>query len=109
MSKRRKDRRSMMKAFIVTGSSRGLGLEICRQLIKPNHMIFSISRTENETLHATAAEQKCPVYFMKYDLQNVEGIPDFMMEILKQVDHSELESITLINNAGQVTPLGAIA
>lgn len=63
-----------MKAFIVTGSSRGLGLEICKQLINRNHLIICIARNNNDSLLQLAG----------------------------------LESITLINNGAQVTPLGPV-
>jgi benzil reductase ((S)-benzoin forming) len=93
---------------MITGTSRGLGLEICKQLINPSHTIFSISRSDNVELSELAAEQGCTFHFMKYDLQNAQGISPFMEGMLKLVNHSDLESITLINNAAQVTPLGAI-
>jgi len=45
-----------MKAFIVTGSSRGLDFEICKQLIKRNHLIFSIARNNNDFLLKLASQ-----------------------------------------------------
>lgn len=97
-----------MKAFIVTGTSRGLGFEICKQLIKRNHLIISIARSNNDTLMELATQRDCEMHFVKYDLQYTEGISDLIQEILKLIIHSKLESITLINNAAQVTPLGYI-
>ena len=103
------EKRSNMRAFIVTGTSRGLGFEICKQLIRSNHMIFSIARNSNDFLSELAAQNDCKLHFIKYDLQNSEGISDLIQGILKQVTDSGLvESITLINNAAQVTPLGSI-
>lgn len=97
-----------MRAFIVTGSSRGLGLEICKQLINRNHFIFSIARNNNESLLHLAANNECTMHFMKYDLQNIEGISDLIQGVLNLIPNTELESITLINNCAQVTPLGPI-
>ncbi|KRE40005.1 SDR family NAD(P)-dependent oxidoreductase [Paenibacillus sp. Soil522] len=97
-----------MKAFIVTGTSRGLGFEICKQLIKRNHLIISIARNNNDTLLELAAQNNCEMHFVKYDLQYTEGISDLIQGILKLVINTKLESITLINNAAQVTPLGSI-
>ena len=97
-----------MRAFIVTGTSRGLGFEICKQLIRSNHMIFSIARNSNDSLSELAAQNDCKLHFIKYDLQESEGISDLIQGILKQVIKTGLESITLINNAAQVTPLGSI-
>ena len=36
----------MKKVAIVTGASRGLGLEISRQLIGKGHVVFGLSRTK---------------------------------------------------------------
>ena len=62
-----------MRAFIVTGTSRGLGFEICKQLIRSNHMIFSIARNSNDFLSELAAQNDCKLHFIKYDLQNLRG------------------------------------
>jgi benzil reductase ((S)-benzoin forming) len=97
-----------MRAFIVTGSSRGLGYEICKQLINCNHLIFSIARSNNDFLIELAAQNDCRMHFFKYDLQYLEGIADVIKEILVQLKNIDLESITLINNAAQVTPIGLI-
>ncbi|WP_314587852.1 SDR family NAD(P)-dependent oxidoreductase [Paenibacillus terrigena] len=98
-----------MKAFIVTGSSRGLGFEICKQLIKRNHLIFSIARNNNDLLLELASQYECKLHIVKYDLQYSEGIPGLIQEILKVISNTVLESITLINNAAQVMPLGPIS
>jgi benzil reductase ((S)-benzoin forming) len=97
-----------MRAFIVTGTSRGLGFEICKQLIKPNHQIFSIARNNNDFLLELATQNDCNMHFVNYDLQYTEGISDLIQGILNLVLNTELKSITLINNAAQVTPLGPI-
>lgn len=97
-----------MRAYIVTGSSRGLGLEICKQLIKPNHLIICIARHYNDSLGQLAAQQGCSIHFEKFDLQNTEGIPALIYRIMERIPVVELESITLINNGAQVTPLGPV-
>ncbi|MEC0242727.1 SDR family NAD(P)-dependent oxidoreductase [Paenibacillus dokdonensis] len=96
-----------MRAFIITGTSRGLGYEICKQLIKRNHLIFSVARNNNDSLIELAAQNDCKLHFVKYDLQNIDGISELIRGIMKRVNE-EVESITLINNAAQVTPLGNI-
>ncbi|MBD2872394.1 SDR family NAD(P)-dependent oxidoreductase [Paenibacillus arenilitoris] len=97
-----------MRAFIVTGSSRGLGLEICKQLMKPDHLIICIARNYNDSLDELAAQQGCTIHFEKFDLQNTEEIPAFIHGILNWIPDEGLESITLINNGAQVTPLGPV-
>lgn len=96
-----------MRAFIITGTSRGLGYEICKQLINRNHLIFAVARNHNDSLIEFAAQHDCKLHFVKYDLQNTDGISELIRGIMERV-HDEIESITLINNAAQVTPLGNI-
>lgn len=96
-----------MRAFIITGTSRGLGYEICKQLINRNHLIFAVARNHNDSLFEFAAQHGCKLHFIKYDLQNTDGISELIRGIMERV-HDEIESITLINNAAQVTPLGNI-
>lgn len=96
-----------MRAFIITGTSRGLGYEICKQLIKRNHLIFSVARNNHDSLIELAAQNDCKLHFVKYDLQHTDGISELIRGIMERV-HDEVESITLINNAAQVTPLGNI-
>jgi benzil reductase ((S)-benzoin forming) len=97
-----------MRAFIVTGASRGLGYEICKHLINCNHLIFPIARNNNDLLIEQATKNDCRMHFIKYDLQYIEGIADLIKVILTQMINIDVESITLINNAAQVTPLGPI-
>lgn len=96
-----------MRAFIITGTSRGLGFEICKQLIQRNHLIFSIARNENDYLLELATQNSCEMQFITYDLHDVEGISDLIKGILERIK-TKIESITLINNAAQVSPLGSI-
>ncbi|MET3548292.1 benzil reductase ((S)-benzoin forming) [Paenibacillus favisporus] len=96
-----------MRAFIITGTSRGLGYEICKQLINRNHLIFAVARNHNDSLNEFAARHDCKLHFVKYDLQNTDGISELIRGIMERV-RDEIESITLINNAAQVTPLGNI-
>lgn len=83
-----------MRAFIVTGTSRGLGFEICKQLIKRNHLVFSIARNKNDHLLELATQSGCEMHFIQYDLQHTEGVSDLMKGILERVK-TNLESITL--------------
>ncbi|WP_199616155.1 SDR family NAD(P)-dependent oxidoreductase [Paenibacillus alkalitolerans] len=95
------------RAFIITGTSRGLGFEICKQLIKRNHTIFALARNNNDFLLELAAQKDCSIQFVKYDLQHTEGIPALINGLINQVA-KDIQSIALINNAAQVTPLGRI-
>jgi benzil reductase ((S)-benzoin forming) len=97
-----------LRAFIVTGSSRGLGLEICKQLISRNHLIICIARNNNDSLLQLAGQQECALHFVKHDLQHTGEIPELIGRILDRISVAGLESISLINNGAQVTPLGPV-
>ncbi len=73
--------------FIVTGASDGLGLEICRQLIKKNHKVIGISRTK-PNLEG--------VDYIYSDFRDDASINDLILEIKK--NHSDFNVI--INCAG---------
>jgi NAD(P)-dependent dehydrogenase (short-subunit alcohol dehydrogenase family) len=47
----------MTKAlFILTGASRGMGLAMAQQLLKPDHFLLCISRNTHENLAAQAGQ-----------------------------------------------------
>jgi benzil reductase ((S)-benzoin forming) len=88
-------KRNIMRVFIVTGSSRGLGYEICKQLINCNHLIFSIARSNNDFLIELAAQNDCRMHFFKYDLQYLTGslksAEDVAKKIVKRVFNSSVK------------------
>ena len=59
------------RLYIVTGSSSGLGLEICKQLIKSNYKVLGISRSEGQINDSN--------YFHKiHDFKNKLNIEDIL-------------------------------
>lgn len=87
-----------MQNVIVTGGSRGLGLEVVRKL-SDRYNVIAIARAESTLLSAarkTAAEaQRGEIHFRAYDLNDISGIGNFVKSI-----KNEFGSIYgLVNNA----------
>jgi 3-oxoacyl-[acyl-carrier protein] reductase len=63
-----------MGNILVTGCSRGVGLEICRVLLAEGHTVFGIARTHSEDFKAL--EEKYPhlLYFKSIDLTDAENV-----------------------------------
>lgn len=87
-----------MKAYIITGVSKGIGLELAKQLIGEEHFVVGIARTE------------CDLDGMKFiqsDLSKTEKLESLINEIIDSAPQN-IGSFILINNAGMVDPIGSI-
>ena len=89
-----------MRNVIVTGGSRGLGLGIARRLTQAGYSVIAIARKQNSELAAAiqGAENANPgsFRFVPFDLAVIEGIPDVVKTIRKDVG----PIYGLVNNAG---------
>lgn len=94
-----------MKYTIVSGASRGLGEAIAKKLILSNTHLFCISRNKNDNLIMLAREKGIELNYFEYDLNNLEGIEKLVEGIFNKVDKKKIESISLINNAGKISPI----
>lgn len=97
-----------MKHFIITGSSRGLGESIVKQLFKANHHLHCISRNSNQMLVEIAKEENITINEYGFDLSKVEEIEELMDRIFFNIDLDKVEEITLVNNAGIIHPIKPI-
>jgi 3-oxoacyl-[acyl-carrier protein] reductase len=88
-----------MRKVIVTGGSRGLGLGIVRRLLCEGYCAIAVARRMNDQLAATIdhAAQKHPgsLYFLPFDLADIEQIPSFVRTLRK--DFGPIHG--LVNNA----------
>lgn len=83
-----------MKKIIVTGTSRGIGLQVCKQLAAQGNQVLAISRQENT------------------DLENTHNVTCLQVDITKEEDLSKVSSFivnqwdssvdVIVNNAGQI-------
>jgi 3-oxoacyl-[acyl-carrier protein] reductase len=84
-----------MELVIVTGSSKGLGLSICKRLLKENYKIVGISRTKSEEFIILENENEGRVFYEQYDFNDTKGIRDLVKSITKNYG----EIYGLVNNA----------
>jgi len=94
-----------MHVYFVTGASKGIGLAISKELLQENNIIVCVARTKNEELLKCAEEQKCKLIFLEYDLAESSGLHALMKEMLSFIQENP-QSVTLINNAGVIDPIG---
>lgn len=95
--------------FILTGASRGMGLALAEQLLRPGHRLLCISRHSNEALAAQAQARGVDLLQWRADLADSASVAQRLRDWLAQQHPSELASATLINNAGviaHIAPLG---
>lgn len=86
-----------MEVFIVTGASKGIGLALCRQLVEAGHVVFGIARSKGSEWNRDR--------FYEFDLTDLPEIPGLVAKIASALPEN-VQSITLINNAGTVEPIG---
>ena len=84
--------------YIVTGASKGIGYELIKQLSAKGHYVIGIART---------ARELDGVKFVEADLTETDMLETLMDEILLTATE-KITSITLLNNAGTVDPIGLI-
>ncbi|MBS4177353.1 (S)-benzoin forming benzil reductase [Lederbergia citrea] len=94
-----------MDVYFITGASKGIGLELSKQLIEENHFLVCTARTRNEELLQLAKERKCQLVFLQSDLSETEKIGGLMDEMIGLLP-DQARSVTLINNAGVIDPIG---
>ena len=81
---------------LITGISRGVGLEISRLFLESGHTVYGISRTESEALKALEKKYPQNLFFKIFDLSNPENI---RQEVFKDFVNNQIPIHVLINNA----------
>lgn len=96
----------MKDCFIITGTTSGLGLAFAQKLIAEGKLVYSISRRENDAIF----ELKNNPNFHHYncDLVNSKDLSNSLELLFKTIKTTPLKSITLINNAGTINPIGNV-
>ncbi len=101
-----------MNAYIITGTSRGLGKSLVEEIIttRDQPILYCISRSVNEALLDMAAEKDVDLDYITYDLSDLMGLSEIMEDIMSELEErvDELDGVYLVNNAGVVGPVHSI-
>jgi hypothetical protein len=93
----------MMQAFIVTGCSRGLGLALTRQLLAEQHEVVGVARHAPPDLAAWQSAGR--FQFIAADLADSQALAGLMTRVLAALGKAPYSRLSLINNAGVITPV----
>lgn len=89
-----------MKAYIVTGTTRGIGRAIGETVLASKDWLLSLSREP---------EKAAPLHHNVHcDLGDHRHIATKLSRLLRTVSHETVTDLVLINNAGILEPLGPI-
>ncbi|UCG34745.1 MAG: SDR family NAD(P)-dependent oxidoreductase [Candidatus Omnitrophota bacterium] len=94
------------KVFIITGASRGIGRALSAELARSDSTLFLIARNKImlEKVIEEIGQNTCAKSIL-FDLRKTKQLEKIVEDIFMQVDFKEIESITLINNAGIISPI----
>ena len=84
-----------MKLIVVTGASKGLGLAICKKLLKDGYKVAGISRSQTKDFEALQNQNTDTLFSIEYDFSNTQDIQNLVRQITKE--HGSIYG--LINNA----------
>lgn len=85
----------MSKIVVITGATKGLGLEITKQLIINGYYVVGISRNTSEDFNKLMMSNKSSLHFHSFDFANGELISNLVKEIVQ----THGRPYGLINNA----------
>lgn len=84
-----------MDLVVVTGSSKGLGLAICKRLLKEKYQVVGISRSLTEEFKKLQEENQENLFLEIYDFSNTTDIQQLVRKITKSYGNI----YGLVNNA----------
>jgi NAD(P)-dependent dehydrogenase (short-subunit alcohol dehydrogenase family) len=87
-----------MPSVLITGTSKGIGLEAALAFARVGYTVHAAMRTPSQSpeLAETAAKDKLPILIAKMDVDSDESVKDAIAEIHKS--HGPID--VLVNNAG---------
>lgn len=89
-----------MQLFIITGTSKGLGLSLAQMALSEGHQVLSIGRS---------TPLKHPSHiFLQHDLTSADQLEEKLLKMLSSLKEKTFTAIHLINNAAVVSPIGHV-
>lgn len=84
-----------MDLIVVSGSSKGLGLALCKKLLIENYKVLAIARQKSAEFIALEKAYPSKLFYKEFDFNNTKEIKTLVREIKKE--HKSIYG--LINNA----------
>ena len=82
--------------ILVTGCSRGVGLEICKVLLAQGHSVYGVARSYTDEFKALEAEYAGKLFFKSIDLSDSEGA---RKSVFKEFITNDIVLDGYVNNA----------
>ena len=86
----------MSKNILVTGCSRGVGLEICRVLLEQGNTVYGIARSHTEEFKTLESTYEGRLFFKSVDLSDCENV---RQNIFKDFCSNKVRIDGYVNNA----------
>ena len=86
----------MNKNILVTGCSRGVGLEICRVLLREGNIVYGVARSHTDEFKDLEREYAGHLFFKSIDLADSEGT---RKSIFKEFITNDIVLHGFVNNA----------
>lgn len=86
----------MSKNILVTGCSRGVGLEICRVLLEQDNTVYGIARSHTDEFKALELQYSGKVFFKSVDLADCDSI---RQNVFKDFCGNKVRIDGYVNNA----------
>lgn len=97
-----------MNLYIITGTTRGIGAALLSRLNKPGNLIIANARRLSPNLEDIARNSIGQLKIWLQDLGEVEKLADEFEMQLNELNEKSCSSITLVNNAGILEPIGPV-
>lgn len=81
---------------LVTGCSRGVGLEICRVLLREGHTVYGVARTYTDEFKLLEQVYEGKLFFKSVDLSDSEGV---RQSVFKEFIKNDIILDGFVNNA----------
>jgi len=94
--------------YIISGSSRGMGEAMALQLLAEGHYVLGLARGQSGALSEAAQRGAGTLAQWSVDLSAPLAAAQALQDWLLALDPQRYASVSLINNAGVVTPPGPI-
>lgn len=94
----------MNRVVVITGASRGLGLELARKFVKSGDKVFGISRTRKHWAAARREVGSKDLELLCSDITSEKKVKALLTKIVRNAGRIDI----LINNAGYCGPLAKV-